>query len=438
MITIEIGNSYSRVIGLSPSAEKSLREELSYTVGASAAFFSGNHRPRRKTLLDRRGAFPTGLLPRVEGYLKKLNVGAYRRLDARTVPTIGSADLRGDFGSTVPYPDQVGAVGAVVRSGQGCVSMPTGTGKSLVVALLIDRLRVRTLVVVPTLEIKKQMTESLEAIFCKNSCIRVENIGSSSLKNAKDFDLLVIDEAHHSASKTYQTLNKTAWAGIYYRLYLTATPFRNQTEETLLYEGIAGPVRYALSYSDAVKGGYIVPVEGYYLEAPKQPTDAYTYAEVYRELVVRNEARNGLIARLITSLNESNKAALCLVKEIEHGETLAAMTGLPFANGQDEATRGYIDAFNSGEIKVLIGTTGILGEGVDTKPCEFVVVAGLGKAKSAFQQQIGRAVRRYGDKESAKVIIVRDASHKFTLRHFNAQKKILLEEYQVRVEKITI
>jgi superfamily II DNA or RNA helicase len=114
------------------------------------------------------------------------------------------------------------------------------------------------------------------------------------------------------------------------------------------------------------------------------------------------------------------------------------MTGIPFANGQDEESRDFIRQFNSGGIKALIGTTGVLGEGVDTKPCEIVIIACLGKAKSAFMQQVGRAVRTYPGKESAKVVIIKDASHKFLSRHYAAQVAILKEEYGVTPQLITL
>lgn len=437
MITIEVGNSYSKIKGLEAKDEKSLRSALSYVVGGESARFS-TFGPRRASLLDKRGSFPTGLLDRVRKHLKGLRIETHNTLDLRTPPPLERRlALNTAFKGIIPYLDQLDAANTITRYGTGCISMPTGTGKSLVIALIIAKLQVRTLIVVPTLELKTQLTESLRSIFGKIPSIAVENIASSKLKGLKDFDLLIIDEAHHSASKTYQTLNKTAWAGIYFRAFLTATPFRNDNEETLLYEGLAGPVRYQLSYKDAIKHGYIVPIEAYYIDLPKETSNAHGWHEVYKNHVVNNFSRNVAI-KTITLAAQNKGAVLCLVKEIEHGNILSEMTGIPFANGADEDTRGYIEAFNSGAIKALIGTTGIIGEGVDTKPCEYVIIAGLGKAKSAFQQQVGRAVRKYPGKESAKVIIFRDTSHKYCLRHFNAQKKILKDEYGVVPIKIEL
>jgi superfamily II DNA or RNA helicase len=331
-----------------------------------------------------------------------------------------------------PYPDQINAVNAALKHHRGTISMPTGTGKSLVIRLIIEALGLPTLVVVPTLEIKRQMQYTLSGL--KN--VTVENIDSKALSSLTTrFSVLILDEAHHAAAKTYHRLNKHKWNGIYYRFMLSATPYRNDTEETLLFEAICGEVIYKLSYRDAIRRSYIAPVEAYYLEVPKQPTDAFSYREVYDQLVIHNETRNLMIGALLGRLD---KPTLCLVREVIHGKILSEMTGFPFVSGEDDESRDYIRQFNSGEIKTLIGTTGILGEGIDSRPAEYVVVAGLGKAKSAFQQQIGRGVRNYPGKDSAKVIIFRDKSHKYLIRHYNAQKKILFDEYGVIPVKLTL
>ena len=137
-------------------------------------------------------------------------------------------------------------------------------------------------------------------------------------------------------------------------------------------------------------------------------------------------------------LGRLDKPTLCLVREVIHGKILSDLTGYPFVSGEDDESRDYIRQFNAGEIKTLIGTTGILGEGVDTKPCEYVVIAGLGKAKSQFMQAVGRAVRTYPGKESAKVIIFNDRSHKYLIRHYNEQSRILLDEYGIKPVKLIL
>lgn len=436
-ITITIDNSYSRIEGLTTEQHRSLKKLLSYTDNPEAAYF-GRGFVRTKTLLDKKGNFPSGLFWKVDTWCNSTGTRA-EWVDKRIYPIPKGKIFKFKIPIN-PYEWQKTAVDAAMTStpmGGGIVA-PTGTGKSLVIALLTHRLQAKTLVVVPTLEIKKQLKASLIEYFGENDNIVVENIDSGALETLTDFDCLIIDECHHVAAKTYQKLNKKAWNKIHYRFFLTATWGRNKTNENLLFEGIAGEVIYKLTYKEAVKKGYIVPIEAYYIDLPKQETDAYTWAQVYKELVTSNNHRNEAISDLLLNLNTAGISTLCLVKEIKHGNNIQEKCLMGFVNGQDESTRALIQQFNNNVSKVLIATTGIMGEGVDSKPCEYVIIAGLGKAKSAFMQQIGRAVRTYPGKESAKIILFRDRSHKFCLRHFNEQCKILKEEYGVIPTKLEI
>jgi superfamily II DNA or RNA helicase len=335
-----------------------------------------------------------------------------------------------------PYPDQLKAIEIAVKAHHGGIEMPTGTGKSITMALLINALQVKALVIVPTLELKRQLSESFTRYFGSLNNITIENIDSPRLNQIQDYGVLIVDECHHSSSATYRRLNKTAWKNIYHRYFFSATYFRNNDEEQLLFEGIAGQVIYRLSYAEAVEKKYIVPVEAYTIEVPKQKTDGSTYAQVYSQLVVNNTLRNQQIVNVLTSLHSNHKSTLCLVREIKHGKILSAITGIPFVCGEDDTSRKYIHRFNMGAIKVLIGTQSILGEGIDTKPAEYIIVAGLGKAKSQFMQAIGRGLRTYPGKESAKIILISDKSHKFTSRHFKAQCDIIKEEYNCKPLKL--
>ncbi len=426
MITLKINNSYSQIIGLDANHHKALRQILSYEIDSQAAYFSNNHHNTRRYLIDNRGNFASGLLPLVSRYLR-LNALNVSTIDDRVKPK-GKLPLTGKFNHK-PYRVQQEAVDNAIIQEQGTISMCTGSGKSNVIAMLIDSLKLKTLVVVPNLELKRQLTESLIEIFGDSRYITVENIDSASLATIKGYDCIIIDEAHHAAAKTYIKHNRTNWNGIYYRFFLTATPMRTKTEENILLQSIAGQVIYELPYKKAVKLGIVVPVEAYVVNLPKVKTDAYTWQEVYSELAVNNKYRNEVIAGLIKVFSSRKLSTLCLVKEIRHGENISAISGAPFVNGQDEDSRSLIGQFNARKLIALIGTEGVIGEGVDTKSTEFVIIAALGKAKGAFMQKVGRAIRTYPGKESAKVILFCDKSSKHTYSHYKAQVKILEEEY---------
>jgi superfamily II DNA or RNA helicase len=432
MLTITVGNSYSKISGLTSKEERELRDALSYTVGGSGAYFS-KFKPRKASLLDKRCEFPSGLLRKV---CQLTPPGALCDVQDTRVPpkTLDFPSLK----EVTPYKWQVQAQVVAEAKERGVIRACTGSGKSLYIALLAARLSVKTLVVVPTVELRKQLTESLLNVFNGIPPITIKNIDDPSLKKDTDYGLLIIDEAHRSAASTYRKLNKTAWTGIYYRINTTATDFRTDPEEQLLYEGIAGPTIFNYSYREAVRDGVVVPIEGYYIQIPKTPNDFYTWQEVYKKLVVDNEMRNELIALTLLRLNASQSSTLCLVKEVKHGKAIADMTQLPFVYGGDDDSRAYIQQFKDSNIKALIGTYGVTSEGVDTKPCEYVILCGLGTSKSALMQAFGRGIRKYPGKDSCKIILIKDDSHKFTKKHFNVQKKVLLEEYGVKVMKLEV
>jgi superfamily II DNA or RNA helicase len=436
MVVIEINNSFSKISNLDSITFNKLRKELSYSIDSKAAYFSGRGYNSLRYCIDMKGMFATGLLHRVYAFCIEKEV-KFEVKDIRVRPT-KMVDHKPKKSHIEPYAFQLEATTTAADMGRGIISATTGSGKSLIIALIIGRLSLKTLVVVPSLQIKEQLTASLIERFGDMSNITVENIDSNALKTNRGWDLLIIDECHHAAAKTYQKLNKGVWNDVYYRLFLTATPFRNQTEETLLFEGIAGQVIYQLTYKQAVEQNLVVPIEAYYIEVPKQKTEAYTWAQVYSELVVNNEIRNEMIAKTLLTLSVNNVSTLCLVKEIAHGNLLVKLTGLPFANGQDDTTRRYITEFSENHIRALIGTNGVLSEGVDTKSCEYVIVCGLGKAKSAFMQLVGRTLRKYPGKTSGKVILIKDKSHKFLSRHFNEQCAILKSEYGVIPVKLEV
>lgn len=435
MLKLHVGNSYSRLEGLTMGQLREIQKLTDYKIDAQAAYFSGGFKTVRH-LIDKKGSFPSGLSGRVKAWLKSHK---HEIIDERRVPVGFPGRFTLSLGVT-PYPLQTKAVEACLRApeGRGTVSATTGFGKSILMAMLVARLSLKTLIVCPNLTLKNQLTESFKEWFGDTGGdIVIENIDSPRLKELKDFDLLLIDECHHVSSKTYRALNKTAWTGIHFRYCFSATPFRTKTEETILMEAIAGQILFEITYQDALKAGAVVPIEAYFVEVPPKATDGYSWAEVYSDLVVNNEPRNRVISDLLMSLTKAQKSTLCLVKEIAHGNAVAGKH-FAFANGEDGEAEDWIKYFNSRAIKGLVATTGVCGEGVDTKPCEYVIIAGLGKSKTAFMQQVGRALRRYPGKESAKVIIFYDKSHKWTKKHYLTQKRILLDVYGVIVVRLEV
>lgn len=442
MIKLTISNSECQISGLSIVEHNQLRNLLSYQVPAYSR--AGKKMgTRTEYLLNKKGLFPTGLLYLVDSFFANRE-SEYEIQDERIIP--GKSLNLGRNYPHKPYPEQVEAAKACKKNSRGIICAPTGLGKSIIVALIISELQVPTLVIVPSLELKRQLTETLSGIFGKDKVgglrgpITVENVQALD-PNLKitGIDCVIIDEFHHSGAASYQKLNQKALAGVYYKFGLTATPFRSDDNERLLLEGVLAEVIYKIDYQTCVQKGYIVPMEAVYIELPKTPIKSNKWPEVYSKLITNNHYRNCVIAELLWDLGSGGVSTLCLVKEIKHGNLIKDIKGTThFANGEDERCSKLIKSFSDGRLITLIGTTGVLGEGVDTKPAEFVIIAGLGKSKTAFMQACGRAFRKYLGKKSCTIILFKDDSHRWTKNHFKEQCKILLEEYSTVPIKLEV
>ncbi len=426
MPTLKIGNSTSTLSGLSLSQFTDIRDLLSYKTTPTKSYYGG-YSSTTKYLIDKKGNFGSGLLYLVQAYFEGLDLEI---IDTRLKPKVTKLLFNLNLPHT-PYLEQVEAADAAAQHEKGILVAPTGFGKSSIIALIVQKLQVKTLIVVPSLELKKQLSGTLHKAFGSLNHITVENVDGIKIGDKTSYDLVIIDEYHHSAAMTYRKLNEKNWNGVYFKIGLSATPFRSQSNEQLLLESVLSQVIYEVSYQTAVDKNYIVPMEAFFIDIPvtKIKGNQKSWPSMYSELVVKNETRNHIIRDLLIKDHLNNVSTICLVKEIKHGEELAGKS-LAFVSGQNDE-RYLIDAFNSGRINTLIGTDGILGEGCDTRPAEYIIIAGLGKSPTRFLQGCGRGFRIYPGKTSCKIIIFRDLSHTWTKKHFQEQCKHLKEFYNV-------
>ena len=155
-----------------------------------------------------------------------------------------------------PFPYQAEAVSEWWEQGRrGVVVLPTGTGKTYVAQLVIERIARSSLIVVPTLDLMQQWYGELSTSFdievgligggyyeprdltvttYDSAYIHMERLGNR-------FALLIFDEVHHLPSPTYATAAELSLAP--FRLGLSATPEREDGGEMLL-ERLVGPFVY--------------------------------------------------------------------------------------------------------------------------------------------------------------------------------------------------
>jgi superfamily II DNA or RNA helicase len=157
-----------------------------------------------------------------------------------------------------PRDYQSDAVDAWLRAGaRGMIVLPTGAGKTVIALAALARLTVRTLVVVPTIELLRQwhtqLATSLQLPEAEVGIvgggerrigpITVMTYDSAAMRGRTldGFGLLIFDEAHHLPAQSYRTIVKRCPAP--WRLGLSATVARADGRHVDL-DVLIGPVVY--------------------------------------------------------------------------------------------------------------------------------------------------------------------------------------------------
>jgi superfamily II DNA or RNA helicase len=155
-------------------------------------------------------------------------------------------------------------------NGRGVVVLPTGAGKTVVALMAVERLAVRTLVVVPTIELLGQWQAALrDRLGLPDAAVGVVGGGrrapsdltvitfDSAAMPARRLDgygLLIVDEAHHLPATHYRRIAAKVQAP--YRLGLSATPERADGRHRDL-DALLGPVVFHRLPADLLQERHI-------------------------------------------------------------------------------------------------------------------------------------------------------------------------------------
>ena len=154
-----------------------------------------------------------------------------------------------------PRPFQQEALDAWLPRRQGLIVLPTGAGKTYVAQMAIEAVSRSALIVVPTLELVRQWTQTLTEAFphsvgaigggeynpqpltvitYDSAYAHMENLGNR-------YGLIIFDECHHLPSESYSHAARSCLAP--YRLGLSATPERADGRHMDL-DSLIGPIIY--------------------------------------------------------------------------------------------------------------------------------------------------------------------------------------------------
>jgi superfamily II DNA or RNA helicase len=391
----------------------------------------------RKSLVDRKGIFLTGFIPRISKYCDENNIEI--NIDDKNQEHL-ITKTPGIKGITFRE-DQQRLISNAIGYGRGYLIAPTGSGKTVIAGGILSACsNYKCLFLCHTVTLVNQAYGDFKAFGLNSLTVyqgETKDLSGSiviatmqSFINAPedrfyDFDVVIIDEVHHLSAfdGTYaKILSKLACP---IRIGLTATPPVKQ-EGKLAVEGFLGPLIDSVSLNEGIQKGILVKPKIKIIKVPPndQIKQLNNYQEVYVKAIVENKIRNRIIMKTVKEYNAAGKSCLILINRIEHGKELVKTAELldvtvTFIRGQtDSEIRDEVkQKLKTKEFMCVIATT-IWKEGVNIPSLDVIVNAGGGKSEISTLQSLGRGLRTFEGKTEIILIDFFDNSHKFLVDHF--------------------
>ena len=319
------------------------------------------------------------------------------------------------------------------HSSRVLVSLPTGSGKSVIFQKLIEKSLekksdIKIVILFNRVKLLKQIHERLSqyipniGIYCASlgrfddNNILVASV--HSIPTDKFFNLIIIDECHNINDidgKYIKFISDSIENNKSLKLVgFTATPFRN--DGYIFGEGKFWPkINYTKDILYMINNGYLIrPVclqPDYLIDTSKlritagdynqSDVDKLTSDEEYtREQVI--DALNRSIGRKKTIWFCSNIKHCELVKKIllSFGEWTVSV----HSNLDDDQQNDDLDLFMTNDEVKHLTFVSIVSEGFDYPPIDCVVLLRPTRSPVMMMQTIGRALRPYGEKQNALIL----------------------------------
>lgn len=310
------------------------------------------------------------------------------------------------------------------------IVLPTGTGKTVVAAEIINRVQPkRTLFLAHREELIFQGARTIEKYTDLNceiemadlwaganlwdgcpvvvSTIQTQIAGRAGNERMTRFDpdefgLVVVDEAHRVTAKSYRkVLNHYKKNPELKILCLTATPDR--ADEEALGQMIDS-VAYDYEILDAINDGYLVPIEQQMvtIEGLDFSSVRTTAGDLNgADLAAVMEAEKNLQGIAAASLEIiGDRRTLVFTAGVKQAEMLceifnrhrANMAGWVCGTTPKPERRDLLNRFSDGRTQVVVNCN-CLSEGFDNPGVEVVIQARPTKSRSLYAQQCGRSTR---------------------------------------------
>jgi len=429
--------------------------------------FASKFAPKRLYAITPSGKFDIGLYGNIVAFLANegYNISENEDLNEIYIPKFKNYNIQSLKFNLREY--QIESINAALNHGRGVIVLPTGAGKTLTIATLINTIKfyreVKCIIIVPTIQLIRQTySDFIEygidpATISKwsgddqpdlncNIIIAGLQILQSQSEKYTDYlstvNLLIVDECHklrkknefNEIIKCIKTPHKFGFTGTMpsdlldqWNIIGKLGPilFEKQSIDLRLNNQITNILVQILHFNYANKPA---------LSSPNSfsPTKAF---DEETEFLINSEGRNIKIATLC---NNVDKNILVVVERIAHGETLfniltniCALKRVFFIQGSvDVNDREQIRSLMEEEHNIIcIAVSKIFSEGINIKNLHYILFAASGKAKIKILQTIGRGVRLHPLKNMLYIFDIAD-----NLRYGNKHLKERIKLYDT--EKI--
>lgn len=339
-----------------------------------------------------------------------------------------------------------------------CIVLPTGAGKSLVIAELFRRAKGRVLCLAHVKELCQQNFQKYQALAGEEG--RPAGLFSAGLgrkeasfpivfgsvqsveRSLQLFDqpisLLLVDEGHRVSGESesqygaiithVNAVAKAEGAPPPKILGLTATPYRlglgwsyrrhfrgfYRTSEERPFETCI----YEVSLREMVESGYLTPPRIF--DAPIAQYDFHSLApsglfdpttsERVSTLLVRHKRVTESITDQIRSIAEeqNRRGVMIFAATVEHAREIAGYlppleTALILGETEDVERDRMVAAFSQRKIRYLVNVA-VLTTGFDAPHVDFIALLRPTESVSLFQQIVGRGLRLFEEKKDCLVI----------------------------------
>ena len=214
-----------------------------------------------------------------------------------------------------------------------------------------------------------------------------------------DFDIIICDEAHHAAAKTY----KKILSYFHPRLLLGFTATPNRADGARLSD-VFSKIIFKRDLRWGIKNGYLSDIFcrrvdiGYDLSGVHTKMGDYAPGEL-------DEAMKDTSDAIAQAYREYAKGAtLIFAVSVNHAQEIAKrIPGAVAVTGQTENRAQIIRDFTDRKIPCLVNCM-VFTEGTDIPLVETVIIARPTKSDSLYAQMVGRGLRLHPDKEKLNLI----------------------------------